>query len=119
MWGPSRCERNVCATSALGRKVGGANSRPDRAGQVISFPPLRLANHRIGVPSARSYLHPMSLPLRSAVPAGILGLREINLCDFCNAWGFFFGGHSAGRIFRFDVTDLLQRMYYSVWGCLQ
>jgi predicted DNA-binding ribbon-helix-helix protein len=34
----------------------------------------------------------------------------IDLCDFCNARGFFFGGHSAGRIFRFDVADLLQRM---------
>jgi predicted DNA-binding ribbon-helix-helix protein len=39
-----------------------------------------------------------------------LELCEIDLCDFCNARGFFFGGHSAGRIFRFDVADLLQRM---------
>jgi predicted DNA-binding ribbon-helix-helix protein len=43
-----------------------------------------------------------------------LELCEIDLCDFCNARGFFFGGHSAGRIFRFDVADLLQRMGVSV-----
>ena len=54
----------------------------------------------------------MLLRLRS--PAGILELCEIDLCDFCNARGSFFSGHSAGRIFRFDVADLRQRMGVSV-----
>ena len=77
--------------------------------------PAQLGRAPDGQPRRRTTRPDIKLASVSGVGRGIAD----RLCDFCNARGFFFGGHSAGRIFRFDVTDLLQRMYYSVWGCLQ
>ena len=36
--------------------------------------------------------------------------RCSGLCDFCNAAEFFSDSHSAGQIFSFNVTNLLQQL---------